>query len=130
MAAPFVLTADQLSKIQDLSSRLSRDPAFLSAVGTAYKSVAPKIGPDDPGSKTASEKLASHLSHDPAFLALVEQAFKGVLPRIGTGDPGKTTSEQLASFGWSIPVADDDGHASAAVMAAIAVAAAGALAEK
>jgi hypothetical protein len=124
MAEHFVLNAEQLSKIQDLSSRLSRDPAFLSAVGKAYKSVVPK-GPDG---KPADEKLASRLSRDPAFLTAVEQAFKGVLP---TGGSHETVGgEKLGSFGWSIPVADDDGHSSAAVMAAIAVAAIAALAEK
>jgi hypothetical protein len=124
MAQQFVLTADQLSKIQDLSSRLSRDPAFLSAVGKAYKSVVPS-GSGAPGSKPTAEKLESQLTRDPAFLSAVEEAFKGVLPK-----STKPTGEKPGSFGWSIPVAEDDGHSSAAVMAAIAVAAAGALAEK
>jgi hypothetical protein len=124
MAEHFVLTAEQLSKIQDLSSRLSRDPAFLAAVGKAYQSVVPSAADGKP---TDTHDLTSRLSRDPAFLTAVEKAFKGVLP----SKPGaKPELPDMASFGWSIPVADDDGHSSAAVMAAIAVAAVAALAEK
>jgi len=130
MAEQFVLTSEQLSKIHDLSSRLSQDGSFLAAVEKAFKSVHPteSVGAN-PALRAASVDLGARLSRDPAFLTAVEKAFKVVLPTASAASlsAGKT---EMASFGWSIPVADDDGHSSAAVMAAIAVAAAGALADK
>jgi hypothetical protein len=130
MSEQSVLTNDQLSKIQDLSSRLSQDRSFLVAVEKAFKDVqAGAPGAGNPALRAQSIDLGARLSRDPAFLTAVEAAFKVGLPTASAASLSTGTTGP-ASFGWSIPVADDDGHSSAAVMAAIAVAAAGALAEK
>lgn len=89
----FKLTLEQLYRIQEIGTRLSRDPAFLTAVENVLKSVLPSQGPATEQSTTDVPEVASS-----------DQ------PRI----------ERTVSFGWSVPVRDD-GTVSLAVMAAFQV---------
>ena len=76
--AEITFTVEQLSKIQDITARLARDPAFLKAVENAIEGVAISV---DVGEIKSQGTEAS----------------KGEKSEVG----------RLMSFGWSIPVSDD-----------------------
>jgi len=80
----FKLTVEQLRRIEDIGTRLSRDPAFLAAVEHAMKEVFPV--------QSGTE-----------------------VPEVTSGDQPRT--ERTVSFGWSIPVADDNTVSLAAIIA-------------
>ena len=89
----FKLTIEQLSKIQDIGTRLSRDPAFLAAVENAVKGVLPI-----------------------QISATVQSGTE--VPEVASRDQPRI--ERTVSFGWSIPVGDDN-TVSVAVLAALQV---------
>lgn len=91
--AEFTVTLEQLSKIRDISTRLSRDPAFLAAVEKAIEDVVPTVSADIAQRST-------------------------VAPEVTSADIPKV--QQVVSFGWSIPVSDD-GRVSVAAIVANAV---------
>jgi hypothetical protein len=86
----FKLTLEQLAKIQEIGARLSRDPAFLAAVENAVKDAFPNQA-------SATEQSSPEVP-------------SGGQPRIG----------RTVSFGWTVPLSDDD-TVPLAVMAAFQV---------
>jgi hypothetical protein len=54
--AEITFTLEQLSKIQDITARLARDPAFLKAVETAIEGVSATTSVDVGQSKTEAPK--------------------------------------------------------------------------
>jgi hypothetical protein len=91
--AEFTVTLEQLSKIHDISARLSRDPAFLAAVEKAIKEVEPTVSADMGQSSTAA-------------------------PEVTSAD--KPNTQRMVSLGLSVPVSDD-GRVSVAAIVAHAV---------
>jgi hypothetical protein len=79
--AELTLTIEQLTKIHDMGVRLSRDPVFLAAVENAMKGLLPSVS-----SATAESSTE------------VREAVSAGEPRI----------ERTVSFGWSIPLNEDD----------------------
>ena len=88
----FKLTLEQLTKINDIGARLSRDPAFLAAVENAMKGLLPIQSSANVESSTE-----------------VREVVGGDRPRV----------ERTVTFGWSVPVADDGSVSVAAIVAQV-----------